>query len=326
MRPTVAALSLALLLVATACGSDTAEGETLDEFMGVGADGAPDEEAMAAARREQQQVEERVAECMAEQGFDYEPLDMSEQMGSVEEHPRQELDEDEFREEYGYGVSTWQPEPQQRSQSGPTDPNMERVQEMDDAERAAYEEALHGEPPDHRPDGEPVPFEPGGCRGEAWEAVRGDQQEAQAELGPAFQELNETIESDPRIVEAEEAWAECMRAAGWDVEERVDPQRRISEAHLELIEEARPSPEPRPGLEDVDPEELEELEEAPPMEAEIDEAALEELQERELDMAADDHECAQEHFPEELEQEVRAEHEGEFIEEHRETLEQLRDS
>lgn len=312
----------ATLVLLTACGQQQTEGQTLQEFMGApGADSAESEQ----RRRE---MEQRTAECMAEQGFEYTPRDPSDRPDVVTEHPREELGEDEFREQYGYGISTWRPEPDERPEppEPPEDPNRQRLQDMEPAQREAYEKALHGERPDpeelRQADG-PVEFEPGGCRAEAREAVMGDRQQLHQELQPELEELRQAVESDPRLVEAREGWVRCMRDRGRDVSERSDAQRLIHEAMSELREAAMPDDVDMPDPEEASREELESFE---PPEPDFDEAALQELQQRELDMAADDHECAQEHDLEQVQQEVRAEHESEFIDEHRELLERLRDA
>lgn len=326
MRPIMAVIA-ALALLAAACSDGAADAETLDEFMG------EDEGPMglfgpAARPSEQQQreIEEHIAECMAEEGFEYRPRDPGDRPSRATiQHPRQEMEEDEFREEYGYGISTWRPDPEERSFEPPEDPNHEILEEMDDAERDAYHEALHGRPPidpsEHEPGEMPAPDEheqPEGCRDEAREEVLGEQLQLREELHDAMDELHDAMESDPRMVEAEREWSECMRERGWDVDAPMDAHQLIFEEHRELRQAHMPEVE-MPGP-NADPEELEDFE---PPEPDIPEEALEELQQRELDIAADDHECAEATELDEVREEVRVEHEGEFIEEHRDELERL---
>lgn len=265
---------------------------------------------------------------MAEKGFEYIPKEPSDGPAKAfEDHPRQKMAEDEFRKEYGYGISTWQPEPDERGFEPPDDPNHELVEEMDEGERDAWREALTGRPPidpdELEPGDMPDPDEqdhPQGCRDEAREEVLGEQLELREELHDAMKELHEAVESDPRVAEAERAWAECMRERGWDVDKPRDARELVFEEHRELIEAHMPERE-MPGP-DADPEEMEDFE---PPEPDIPEGKLEELQDREMEIAGDDHECAGEHDLKEIREEVRAEHEREFIDEHRDTLEQIRD-
>lgn len=325
MRTLVTVVAV-LALLAAGC-SEGADAETLEEFMGddgIGVFGPRG----GASEQQEREIEEQIAECMAEKGFEYIPKEPSDGPPTAfEDHPRQEMDEDEFREEYGYGISTWQPEPGERGFEPSDDPNHELMEEMDEAERDAWHEALRGRPPIDPDELEPGEMpdageheHPRGCRDEAREEVLGEQLELRKELRDAMEGLHEAMQSDPRVAEAERAWAECMRERGWDVDEPMDAHRMIREEHHELIEAHMPEHEmPDP---DADPEEMEDFE---PPEPDIPEGKLEELQDREMEIAGDDHECAEEHDLKEVREEVRAEHEREFIDEHRDTLEQIRD-
>ena len=333
---TGATVAAALTLALAACGSNgqDAEGDRLSDFLGAG----DDVEAMQAQfEDEQRQVEEHIAQCMAEEGFEYIPQDPD--LGQAVTHPRDEMEPDEFREEYGYGLTTVDMSEQMDPGEQPQDPNLEIQEEMDEAERQAYQEALQGEMPEPDPEAdpeEPVEFEMGGCRGEAMEEVRGEQQALQEELGDDLQELYERVESDPRIVEARQGWSACIREAGWEFDEPTDTFEHLSDRQNELMQEAGAG---EPG---ELPDELAELEpgEEPPEDIEMpeppepDPEALEELQDEEIELAQADHECQLEHFGDideetmqpELYDEVLAEFEAEFVEEHRDTLEELRDS
>lgn len=271
----------------------------------------PDHEAMAQEHRER---EEHIAECMAEQGFDYEPR----QPPDIEAAPmaghREDLDEEEFVEEYGYGISTWEPHHEPMPEP-PEDPNEEIREQMDEAELEAWEEALHGDMPEPGEAQPEEPIEPGGCMGEAFEEMQGGHRNIREQL--PMDELVEAVHSDPRIVEANEAWAQCMQERGWDgVSDPHDAREMIFDEYSDV----REVPEIHPL---ADPEEAEEMEHPEP---EVDEAALAELQERELDVAADDYQCRQDVGLDEVREEVRDEHEAEFVEEHREALEELQDS
>lgn len=308
----VAVIGAAALVVA-ACGDangDDGEPQTLESFLGFDGDPA---DMQAQAEAQQREMEEVIAACMAEEGFEYIPRDTGAMFAQVEGDPRQELSEQEFREQYGYGISTIDhsemmgPDPEE-------DPNFQIQQEMDDAEREAYERALHGEPPEFDPDADPEDrvFEPGGCHGQALEEVQGGQTAVFQELQSEFMALQQRIESDPRIVEAMQEWQACMREAGYDYTERFDPQNELFERMNELQHAA---------FEDADPAEMDP--EDGPIEPDIDPDALKELQQDELAIAAAEGECTDEHLTD-VEQEVRADHEGRFIEQHRDVLEQAR--
>lgn len=321
-----------LLLLLAGCGDDGDEaeaeagGETLQDFLGMGGD---PEDVQATMEDQQRQVEEHVAECMAEEGFDYVPRDPF-TGSSVESSPRADMTEEEFREEYGFGISTVEREEAmaEDTAAAPADPNLELQQEMDDAERQAYQEALHGPPPDIDPDAdpdEPVMREAGGCRAEAQEEVQSPQRRLQEELGDELQAMYERLQSDPRVVEAEEGWAQCMRDAGWEFSERNEAFQHISDQMNELRQDAQPDPEEMAEFEaEFDPE-AEDFE--PPPMPEPDPEALAELQDEEMELAEADWDCTVEHIGEDygVYTEVQEEYEGEFIEEHRELLEEIRE-
>ena len=309
----VAVVGAAALLVA-GCGDgngDVGEPQTLESFLGFDGDAA---EMQAQAEAQQREMEEAIAACMAEEGFEYVPRDTGAVFAQLEADPRQQLSEEEFREQYGYGISTIDRSEMMVAPDPDDDPNHQIQQDMDEAEREAYQRALHGEPPEFDPDADPddMVFEPGGCQGEAMEEVQGGQVAVFQELQSEFMELQQRIESDPRMVDAMQEWQACMREAGYDYTERFGPQQELSERMNELQQAA---------FEDVDPTELDP--EDGPVEPDIDPDVLEELQQDELAIAAAEGECTDEHLAD-VEQEVRADHEGRFIEQHRDVLEQVR--
>lgn len=173
-------------------------------------------------------VEERVAVCMAELGFDYTPVDTS--LGYELVDPDADLGTREYAELYGYGVAT---DPsgfvaggrEEILAGGPRpDPNEAYVDAMSDVEREAYLAALWGataEDDDGPGDGDPAPGDPGdgGCQGQARAEV--EQMTAWRET-PGYElalrgatDAAQDAQSDPRIVELESAWTQCMADMGF---------------------------------------------------------------------------------------------------------------
>lgn len=322
-------LLLVLLLVLPACrGSEptgdqsAAAGETeagpIAEFFGY--DEEVDEEQFA---EDERRVQELLVACMAEQGFEYLPVEYPEPVEDPAYVAQQEMSPEEYASEYGYGITTVDYEMTPEEENW-VDPNQAIVEAMDDAERTAYETALYGEMPEVVPgEEESVEYEGfgGGCQGEASEEVYGGGAEAAAineELGPKWEELYERIEADPRIVEGNQGWAECMAAAGHDFATQEEAQNSIWDQQNALYEEAYP--------EDLATAEPAEGEEGEYVEPEIDEAALAELRETEIAVAVADQRCSAEHLPPELRQEVTNEYEQAFLDENRELLEQAREA
>ncbi|NLF06225.1 MAG: hypothetical protein GX593_14675 [Actinomycetales bacterium] len=172
-------------------------------------------------------LQEGIAECMAEQGFDYPVVPWD----GVEEDQSGWTDAELL--ELGYGFSASVENETEEYEQHPVDALMES---MSGAELAAFREALEGPPlkgedfAEWDPaDAVQVPLEDRGCVGKAEHALFGEQ--ADLTSTPQFQTLlNELIngyaavENDTRMKEAQLAWSECVADAGfpglgarWDV-------------------------------------------------------------------------------------------------------------
>jgi hypothetical protein len=197
------ALAIALILVA-GCGGDEPAPETpveLEDQLGFG-----DESVL----ERQSRVENRIAECMKAQGFDYVPVDPLAQRAALTGKAR--MTDEEFLEQFGYGISTMfgRGTPQ-------ADPNERIRRTLGAADRAAYDRILYG-------DSVGLTFaealdndaadELGGCTKQATEAVFGGAV-VLATLQGKFDELEERINQDQRMVRAVESWTQCMAEKGF---------------------------------------------------------------------------------------------------------------
>ncbi|TDE08216.1 hypothetical protein [Jiangella asiatica] len=350
-------------LVLTGCGDDGGQaddqvngagsGETegaedqspLAEFLGEGAGFAATGRMVTMAssagdlseedRQKMRRVEELVAECMREQGFEYVPMDPA-GGGDAEDDPFADafsLPPDEFAREYGYGISTLMGAEAPEGEA--EDPNQEIREGLSESAREAYDQALWGDLAEVSEGGgavsvQPLPSEDGagagepGCHQQASDEVHGEQEGAVT--GPDMSEfeglfddmeaLRQRIESDPRVTEATGAWADCMAAAGYsDVETIHDPEDQVMSRMSELYGWDTQG-EGEEGQTNVI---------AGPEEPDVDEAALRELQDFEIAIATADYECEQEHYAD-VQREVAVAMEEQFVEEHRAELERYRDA
>ena len=194
----------------------------------------------------QQQVQELVAACMKEAGFEYLPYVPT----APEPEPVLEGDLDWART-YGYGISTIDmaaPDPSD-------DPNTAITAAMSESERAAYQQALFGSsfqstrsaggpvaaappveiaPPGVSADGSTAPptgdaDSAPGCVPTASAQVYGepdvvDMQEFDT-LFEALGKLQTSVEQDPRVVPLVAAWSDCMADAGHPGFKAVDDAR-----------------------------------------------------------------------------------------------------
>lgn len=179
-------------------------------------------------------MEEIIAECMAEEGFDYTPVDYTQGMGASMPVDDDGIEEEwgtlEFARKWGYGATTnpWgemEPEPIEPGEEW-IDPNQEYVESMSESEQAAYYTALYGEQwnmewTEEMESEEYVwDWTTAGCSGRAQHEIYGDSMGVSddgefADLEAEMQLMWESISSDPRLAEVAAEWATCMAGAGY---------------------------------------------------------------------------------------------------------------
>lgn len=198
-------------------------------------------------------IEELTAECMAELGFQYTPVDYSSQGGMVVSSEADDIPWDtlEFAEQYGYGATTnpWgdeQPLPEETGEEW-VDPNQEYVETMSETEQQAYWEALYGVQNFDETDPEAeyeYNWEDAGCQGAASNEVYGDMGMGGSddEFTALQEDMNamwEASMADPRIAELNAEWATCMADAGYaGLAEPADAQNLIYEKTNAIYEDA----------------------------------------------------------------------------------------
>lgn len=319
-----------------------AQDETLAAFFGWPTGDDP-EAAQAEFEAQEARIQELVRTCMVEQGFEYIPVVQPQANFAVMTDS-----EEEFVREQGFGITTWYGNEelnQPTEGSDWVDPNQEIVEAMSESERTAYYEALYG-PPDQ---GEPqVDEETGetmyvmegfgaGCMGQAQEEVYGNQNALWEEMQPEFDEMWQRMQADPRMVEANEAWAGCMTGRGFEYTTPDEMYQSIFEDFQKRFE-AIVGPnggyvDPMEGWsqEEIDSffaeksqEEIEAFfaQAQEESEARVDKDALAALQQEERDLAVANYECSQD--LRDIQEELSKEYEAAFIREHREQLERIR--
>lgn len=358
-RLTGAAVASVAILVVTGCsddgGSTSGDESPLEEYLGEGAvsfagsemsvsfggRGGEPYEPTEEELQQQREVEEHVASCMAEQGFEYVPNVVSPDEFTSPFEEAYSLPPGEFAEQYGYGVSTLRPE----DIDMPEDPNEEIRDSLSPEAREAYEEALLGDmtgavvtegtsPAGSTPT--PPPIEDRGCYVQASAEVF-DSNEVEMFAGPSSEfdglmedlfRMSQRLQDDPRVVGATEQWRGCMAEAGYPDLERVgDAEQSVFQRMNELQGIGPPTEAPVPAEQSGEGAagEGDESGGSPVFEPqEIDPEELQELQEYELALARADFDCREEHYND-VAEEVQYELEEEFVEDHRAELERFRD-
>lgn len=325
-RMFAAAAGTALVLALTACGGGTDEptdSETpvgpldayFEQMYGDYDEGSADAQMM--------EVEDVVAACMAEQGFEYTPVDYSSQGGMVSS--TDELDVEwgtlEFAQEYGYGATTnpWGDQSGEPTDDGQqwTDPNQEYVESMSETEQAAYYAALYGEQSYAEPteDGEEIEYDwtTAGCQGKAqhdvYESGNGMDDEEFTALQEEMSAMWEASMADPRITGLDAEWASCMADAGYA------GLAVVSDAEQQFYEKVNAVYEG--SYADMDPEATEE-DYLAAQEAIEDELSA--LTAEEIETAVADYTCREEIRYTQIQQEVNLEYQQDFVDEHKDAL------
>lgn len=195
--------------------------------------------------KQSQEVENMVAECMNDQGFEYTPVDQT-QYSNFDDFDWQERQTKEWVIANGYGVNLTEEQQQEQEDQWDDfeDPNADYTASLSESESAAYWEALYGPQPteeEMNDDGSyEYNWEDGGCYGLADHEVRGDQTYDQDQFKPIFDAMNKLYEDqskDPRIKKLDAAWASCMADAGYpDFKAKWDAANSIYEQQNEFWE------------------------------------------------------------------------------------------
>ena len=239
----------ALTLVLASCSGDKPGGGGGDDLSwedsplskALGYDGGEEftqrdqEEAQAEMDEQNRKMEELVSSCMAEQGFDYIPN--TNNGGTISYASEdEETDPIENARQNGYGMTTgWGPVTEGEGEGEVyVDPNAETYEGMSDSEKAAWDKALYGTPPEitEETDLDTMEWnwEESGCYGAAQhqvyevDAAEGDgsgmmavyEDPQWAELIEEMNNLYTEAPNDPAVKELNTKWSTCMSEAGFD--------------------------------------------------------------------------------------------------------------
>jgi len=181
---------------------------------------------------QERQVQEIVGQCMREQGWEYIPVEYPDSWYSYDDS-----DYETEVKERGWGIVwyTLHQNDEDPSYSDPmadwVDPNTEYINSLSESELDAYYASLYGTQEEQEAlQTEEVDPETGetytvsygnaGCQGKAYDEVNGkdpSQQEGYWEAVQSFyDEMEERVAADPRIVELNKTWSGCMKKQNYD--------------------------------------------------------------------------------------------------------------
>ena len=166
-------------------------------------------------------VEQSIAACMTDAGFEYLPVDYATVRQAMDTDSKPSgMTADEFRTQFGYGITTLSITANAQANIG-LGRNVAIRDGLPPADQVAWNRQLLGENPDQTfvvgLDSEDL-SRTGGCTRTAVESNF-----SQAELGPGFVNYQNAdgarIDQDPRVIEAYRNWATCMRDAGYSYDD-----------------------------------------------------------------------------------------------------------
>jgi len=207
-----------------------------------------------------EKVESLIAECMHKQGFEYVPNDFKTvRHAMVSDKSMPGMDEDEFVEQYGFGVSTlYTGQPPQLNDGysparlGLGERNIEIFKKLSPSDQAAYNRTLLGNNFEATfavsLEGENF-SRCGGCTLEAIKKVFKPDQLKSTYYNPKDAKINQ----DPRMKAALRTYSEKMRAAGFDYNHPDDVEADITKRMDAILGGGTPpmdklSPEQRTAL------------------------------------------------------------------------------
>ncbi|HZJ48228.1 MAG TPA: hypothetical protein VFD97_04220 [Acidimicrobiia bacterium] len=309
--------------------STEASGEdlTLSDFVPGAVAFGDEADAEQQYRQQEREAQDKIAACMAAEGFEYVPYVPNQDQGGFAKPDTQE----EYVAQYGFGIATMMLEDRRMDEADyieaemAKDPNNAIVEAMSDSEQEAYYEALYGvreefgfreESTDGSPRTTIAPVEPGGCQSLAYDEMFDPeaQTEFYEQFGPMMEDIYSNLESDTRITELDGKWSSCMAENGYDFKDESDAQtfllRRLEEVGAITGLEIDPSGNGWSyGIGEWGP-------------GSPTEAAVKEIGAEELAMAKVSFDCSGDR--DEVFQEVYQEAEQRFIAEHLAELEQFR--
>lgn len=317
------ASAAAVALVLTGCtsggsgdgGELTYEDSPLNVYMSAvwgGGSGESEEEMQKRFQDQQNEAEELIAQCMADEGFDYTPVDYSQNGGMIFSGDEWDPENKEWVEQYGYGAVNYPGRDEQLDpddENAFVDPNQDYVMSLSESEMTAYYEVLYGPQPTEEEIGEDGSYEynweTAGCQGWAQHETNGEdvtQSEEHKPLMDAMQKFWEEQATAPELSELNAQWAQCMTEAGYS---GFTAQTDAAQSVYDEINEFYNSLDPEAEWVQNPPE-------------------LEELGEREIELALADLECKESTDYMQKSLKAQFEREEQFIADHKAELDALK--
>lgn len=246
--------------------ADTGEPKSLDDYLGLaanalrgqgggqgGAGGGLDASDQEQILEQQRLIQQQIQVCMQGQGFTYVPEAVGDDLRFFGQTQVQSGSAADYAAAEGFGISTRFDEildgdVDLTDEADEDNPNDVYLAGLSEGEADAWQLALQGQPPERNDAGQLIDAETGevvqgaggrglvgGCTQTAQLEVRGDFSSL-AELSDEFAELEERIESDPRIAEIRRNWIDCMTGEGFDYTDEAEARADINSQMRPLLQ------------------------------------------------------------------------------------------
>lgn len=196
--------------------------------------GPTDKKAM---REKEREVQNLVARCMSDAGFEYKPSDQAATVFGPEDLAKQETEEWISKNGYGYTSSG------ENESDSVTDPNATYVESLSPAQQDAYYQALYGEQQSTDGPGSDVGVDPGsttydpataGCTDRSYRQANGGkgnfwEDKKYSKLLESMSEVHEKTDKVPEVKAAAAKWSDCMAEAGYSgLSVKMDAREHVS--------------------------------------------------------------------------------------------------
>lgn len=289
----VVGLAGAAVLGPVTAVSAQSKDESLNDFFSV--DGA-------GIQRLARQQQEAIASCMKQKGFEYKVVGLGEFADVVGDS----LDPEKFADKYGYGVTTLI-NPDKVGKAAEVDANAAILAKMSAGQAKAYNKALTGSE-----QSKGGLLTPGGCVGESTKKLFSSLIKLQA-LGPKFEEIQQRVNNNPKVLAGMKKWAACMKEAGYTYRTDADPAPALQK-ELQALAPQTGASAPSGGLASAFGASIDTTK--------LDATKLRALQKKELTISKVDRDCTKKHLKDR--ESLQKAEEKKFIAENRAVLEDAR--
>lgn len=317
------AVGVVFLAVLASCGGSDSEATVFEDagFLAVPGEGSGIADEIAIMKS----ANEAAAGCMREQGYPYQPWSGFELMAdSALTAPP--LGTAEYAEQRGYGLLFNFPEQILTHPSAKQDPNQVFFDGLSDEEKFAYSQTrlgVDGGDGVRRASVDEELYDEGGCLGRELRAAGNyERGNLLGSLFGPYEQLEDQVNADARLLDYDEGWSACMAEAGFQFES--SPRARASfQAHFDELWASVVFPATAVPIDEVQSMSEADRTELYSLQPEFDRDQWQRWRDEEITVATADAECQGDSLRYDIFVEVLAEFEDQFVADNQVVFDQL---